>query len=75
MPGHLDGFELFLVGVFRIVVEAFELHDPFVEIGETHGQRIGVRELVGECDGDVFGLVQVKIGSLDFPHAFVFQCL
>ena len=37
MPRHLNRFEFLFVGVLRIVAEAFESHDPFVEIRESNG--------------------------------------
>ena len=74
VPGHLDGFEFFLVRVLGIVAEAFESRHPFMEIGESNGQRIGIRELVGERNGNVFsGRPGQMVCSLDFPHALVFQ--
>ena len=32
---HLNGFEFFLIRIFRIVAEAVKRHDPFVEIGKA----------------------------------------
>src|SRR5690242_10999310 len=54
MPGHLDGLEFFLVGVLGIVAEALERRHPLMEIGEANGERIGIRILVGESDGNIF---------------------
>src|SRR2546428_9677851 len=60
VPGHLDGFELGFVGGGGVAGEAGELGDPLVKIGEADGKRIGVRELVGEADGNVFEIVPTE---------------
>jgi len=57
VPGHLDGFELGFVGGGGVAGEAGEFGDPLVHVGETDGEGIGVREFVGEGDGDVFEIV------------------
>src|SRR6266850_738176 len=60
VPGHLDGFELGFVGGRGVAGKAGEFRDPFVHVGEADGQRIGVREFVGEADGDVFDIFPTK---------------
>ena len=59
VPGHLDGFEFGFVGGGRIAGEARKLGDPFVHVGETHREGIGVRKFVRQRDGDVFDGVPV----------------
>jgi hypothetical protein len=54
-PGHLNGLEFFLVGVFRIVAEGFQADYPFVQIGEAHAQWICFGKLVGKGNSDVLG--------------------
>src|SRR6266704_4002955 len=60
VPGHLDGFELGFIGSGGIAGEAGELGDPFVHVGEAHGERIDVREFVGQTDGDVLEIVPTE---------------
>ena len=47
VPGHLDGFEFGLVGGGGVACEKWELGDPFVHVGEAHGEGIGVGVFVG----------------------------
>src|SRR5882672_519999 len=54
VPGHLDGFELRFIGGRGVTGKTGEFGDPLVHVGEADGQRIGVREFVGEADSDVF---------------------
>ena len=60
VPGHLDSFELGLVGGGGIAREAGELGDPFVHVGKADGERIDVREFVGQADGDIFEIVPAE---------------
>ena len=60
MPGHLDGLEFALVGFLRVTGETREFRNPLVHVGETDGQWIKVRKLVGEADGDVVQIVPVE---------------
>src|SRR5215471_2156708 len=60
VPGHLDGFELRFVRPGGIARKAGQLDDPFVHVREAHRKRIGVREFVGQSDGDVFKVVPAK---------------
>src|SRR6266850_3141114 len=60
VPGHLDSFELRLVGGRGVAGKTREFGDPFVHVGETDGQRIGVRKFVGEADSDVFDIFPTK---------------
>ena len=62
VPGHLNRFKLGFVGSLRIAGEAGKLRDPFVHVREANGERIGVREFVAECDGDVFDGIPIKSG-------------
>src|SRR5215813_12085727 len=54
VPRHLDRFELRLVRRLGVVVETLEREHLLPEIGETNGQRIDVRKLLLQRDGDVF---------------------
>src|SRR5260370_9838732 len=60
MPGHLDGCELGFIGSGGIAGEAGEFGDPFVHVGEAHGEGIDVREFVGQTDGDVLKIVPTE---------------
>jgi len=60
VPGHLNGFELRLVGLGRIAGKPFKFRNPFVHVSEPHRERIRVRILVGQGDGDVFKAVPIK---------------
>src|SRR5688500_13478045 len=54
LPGHLNRFQLLFVGVLRVVVEAFERHDPLVKIRKADRERIDIRMAVGKRDGNIF---------------------
>src|SRR6266478_8041651 len=56
VPGHLDGFELGFIGGRGVAGKTREFGDPLVHVGEADGQRIGVREFIGEADSDVFDI-------------------
>jgi hypothetical protein len=60
VPGHLDGFELALVGFLRIAGETGEFRNPFVHVREADRERIHIRKLVGQADGDVVEIVPVE---------------
>src|SRR5271157_864382 len=60
VPGHLDGFELALVGLQRIADKPRQFRDPFVQVCETHGQRIDVGMRVGQADGNVVEAVPIE---------------
>src|SRR5947208_15245882 len=60
VPGHLDGFELGFVGGGGIAGEARELRDPFVHVREANGERIDVREFVGQADADIIEIVPAE---------------
>src|SRR5207237_8545302 len=56
-PGHLDGFEQFLVARLGIIRELRQLRDVAVQVREAHGERIGLRKLLAERDADVLGVL------------------
>src|SRR6266446_1161290 len=60
VPGHLDGFKLRFIGGRGVAGKTGEFGDPLVHVGEADGQRIGVREFVGEADSDVFDIFPTK---------------
>jgi hypothetical protein len=69
-PGHLHGFEHFLVAFLGAVVEAVQAHDPIEQIGEPHILGIDVGMALGQRDGDVEGIApfhglapQEKVGD------------
>ena len=47
VPGHLDGFQFGFVGGGGVAGEVGEFGDPFVHVGEAHGEGIGVGVFVG----------------------------
>src|SRR6185312_3653573 len=51
-PSQLNRFEDLFAGPVGVVIEAVELHDPTMQIGETDLLRIDFRVFVGEghCD-------------------------
>ena len=75
-PGHLDGFENFLVRFRGIVFEPFKLSDPFMQVGEAKVEVILVRMGFLKLDRDVLNVcptVLSKLGTtmscLDFVEA------
>ena len=56
VPGHLDGFELRLVRLGRVVGEAFELGHVAVQVGEADRERIEVGKLFLQLNADLFGV-------------------
>src|SRR6266849_4392702 len=60
VPGHLDGFELGLVGGRWVAGKTGKFSDPFVHVGEAHSQGIGVRMFVGQSDGYIFKIIPTK---------------
>src|SRR5258708_892984 len=48
VPGHLDGFELALGGLLRVVAEVGELGYPFMQVREADFEWIDVGKLVEE---------------------------
>src|SRR5204863_6211621 len=52
-PRHLDRLQELLVGGLRVVGEAWELRHPPVEVCETDGQRVQIRMVLVERDGDI----------------------
>src|SRR5439155_617208 len=50
VPGHLDGFQNLFVRFLRIVSELRQRRDPCVHIGESYGERVGVRVLLDQSD-------------------------
>src|SRR6059036_3264671 len=59
VPGHLDGFENFLVGLPHIADEPRNFGHPPMEIGEPDRQRIGVGVPLHELKRDLFGVIPV----------------
>src|SRR6266478_8294065 len=60
VPGHLDGFKLRFIGGRGVAGKTGEFGDPLVHVGEADGQRIRVREFVGEANSDVFKILPTK---------------
>ena len=56
MPGHLDGFELALVGFGGVVGEIVQLGHVLMQVGEPHGQRVNVGKLLLQLNADLFGV-------------------
>src|SRR5580765_567455 len=52
-PRHLDRLQDLLAAALRIIVEVFELAHPLEQVGEAHGERIGVGILFRQRDRDV----------------------
>ena len=47
VPGHLDGFDFGFVGGGGVAGEEWEFDDPFVHVGEAHGEGIDVGVFFG----------------------------
>src|ERR1700691_1270474 len=57
MPRHLNGFELALIGGFRIAFKIGEFGHVAVQIGKPDGKRVKFGMSFGEKDANVFGIV------------------
>ena len=53
VPRHLDRLEFGFVRLGWVVVEVLEFHDPFVQVGESHLERIDIRELLIQRDAEI----------------------
>jgi len=51
-----SGFELGFVGLGGVVAETRKFGDVAVQVGEAHGERIGVGVRFGEENAEVFGV-------------------
>src|SRR5713226_8339871 len=60
-PGHLDGLEDLLVALVGVALEARQLADPLVQIGEAHAQGIDIRESLVQRDGDVLHILPAQL--------------
>src|SRR5580704_1142431 len=66
VPGHLNGFELALVRLRRIILKSRQRNDPFMQVGEAHRQRIDTRMRLHEGESYVFGIGPGKCSHQDY---------